>query len=879
MATQKATMKQQPASSNGWQNSDTGHESVTFQHSHNKRKQTKEKSKSRSNSPHAKRNGGRGKGYFEDVIPSPGVFSQGSLRLHRHWLLRNKRNRRSPQRSHSSSPVKRTQAKKKSNIQVHESLSSKSDLKPARNSAGAAQLHNIRSSRKQATGAHTNSKAVHLTTSADAMCIKYPSGRKTAQKPPTTSHSQWNLLDFGGSKQGFSASSQQDSTDKCITTFSSLKYPWNGSFSHSPMTRSKEPLKLSCRSSTNHQYQSNGLENDDSAHTSPFVYYGTQMASPTSGELLLELCAMIDFLAPKSSPTAAELLLRLCTRTETQYGNFENTLAAHSSHSLLSDSHEPKTDCDMLQVETTGPWKDPMNSPNDDGTNEAKDSHACDNSRSSADTNREVLRVDTLVYSSGSPVHEYQLSCSPYSLDESRLNFQFERKVDEELEESDQGLENFEETDPLTTAVTASVGKPKSRYLAAATHVAEKDVGENQNIGGDSQPELADAERTIWNTHLTTEDRKRSTTSDSCTEEGVSVMEDEKEVSACNLIVDSHAGVGTLENISDDDTKINVPEAEKSSIADTLENSTDDYSANTNNLNHSNKQHHVLDGDSINGEDKREMHIEVSRVGSPTDVRVQLKELDNLNETMSEHILSKENDVDNDDRESPSNLSDGDEDCTSTIVEFKELRPQKELAYNSRSGKSIETNINNDLEVQFFVSGHDKSLRSDNHGRGSSQFMRREPETWASANDTEAQSGILANSGSADTVKFHCPVYSNNPPPALFDKSEKKVGSLPEDHTGISQPTPKGKRLLVRIPSINGSFQLLEDQKFKRCVLKGWLKSRPSGSLSSIFGWTTCFGRIVIGTKVQRVLARNDTGFSLDEVVTGAWLLFYDKKK
>eukprot|EP01138_Halocafeteria_seosinensis_P001664 gb/GECG01001705.1/.p1 GENE.gb/GECG01001705.1/~~gb/GECG01001705.1/.p1 ORF type:complete len:1618 (+),score=280.23 gb/GECG01001705.1/:1-4854(+) len=136
-------------------------------------------------------------------------------------------------------------------------------------------------------------------------------------------------------------------------------------------------------------------------------------------------------------------------------------------------------------------------------------------------------------------------------------------------------------------------------------------------------------------------------------------------------------------------------------------------------------------------------------------------------------------------------------------------------------------------------------------------------------------------SGSATTSTFRRhPVsqYSHNFTPVLFNTAENCIEGVAQ--MGIMDPIPEGKHLMVRVPSGKGFVELIESQTLRRCVLKGWLKYRSPNGMTAFFkGWTSRFCRLILNTRIERVPAYNGLGFSLDEKVDSAWLLFLRKAR
>ena len=120
--------------------------------------------------------------------------------------------------------------------------------------------------------------------------------------------------------------------------------------------------------------------------------------------------------------------------------------------------------------------------------------------------------------------------------------------------------------------------------------------------------------------------------------------------------------------------------------------------------------------------------------------------------------------------------------------------------------------------------------------------------------------------------------YSHNFAPLTYNPEDNTVGSTP--NIGIGDELPAGKTLLVRLPSGDGSFiELFENQVIKRCVMKGWLSRKPNPLIAFFRGWTKRYCRIIVHTKVERVPAYNPVGFSLDERIQSAWMMFYPDKR
>jgi hypothetical protein len=85
----------------------------------------------------------------------------------------------------------------------------------------------------------------------------------------------------------------------------------------------------------------------------------------------------------------------------------------------------------------------------------------------------------------------------------------------------------------------------------------------------------------------------------------------------------------------------------------------------------------------------------------------------------------------------------------------------------------------------------------------------------------------------------------------------------------------------VRVRQGNAFMDLHRGQVLRRCVQKGWLmKKANAGKFKLLRRWKRRYFRVVVHTTVQPVLPGGPEGHTgeptLDEVITAAWLLYYE---
>ena len=97
-------------------------------------------------------------------------------------------------------------------------------------------------------------------------------------------------------------------------------------------------------------------------------------------------------------------------------------------------------------------------------------------------------------------------------------------------------------------------------------------------------------------------------------------------------------------------------------------------------------------------------------------------------------------------------------------------------------------------------------------------------------------------------------------------------------HTAQPAPipvlAPDEDVLMVTVPQGNDVIDLKEGRSLRRCVQKGWLSKRPERG-AFLKGWKPRYWRLVVHTIVGRVMADNLVGWTLGEIITSAWLLYY----
>ncbi|KAA0152302.1 hypothetical protein FNF27_01726 [Cafeteria roenbergensis] len=92
-------------------------------------------------------------------------------------------------------------------------------------------------------------------------------------------------------------------------------------------------------------------------------------------------------------------------------------------------------------------------------------------------------------------------------------------------------------------------------------------------------------------------------------------------------------------------------------------------------------------------------------------------------------------------------------------------------------------------------------------------------------------------------------------------------------------PRDERPKLLLKIGLDEAAFILAEGQSLRRCVQKGWLLKQSDPS-RWIKGWKRRYFRVVVHTRVE--LLNEDLSMRgaqqprMDEVVTAAWLLYYE---